>query len=194
MNPNLILVAVATLLSVLPAAQAVVISSFGETDFTVDYGTSTFASIITHPDNVEVSGTDFGESMAGTFVPVDISGLSRISLTGTVNGDNPDSAFTVLLFNSTFDQSREYSGNMSSFGSTSSSLLLSFVSESSSFTDVAGFQFIGGGSGSPLEFTFEELSATAVPEPSVPALFALSLGAFFWSRRLAQSKIRWLLG
>jgi len=168
-------VAVLGLASWFPA-KALVITDFSAASFTVDSGTSSFPTIQVNPGNVAVDGTDFGESLAGTFVPVDVTGLDQFSLSGSIGGTNPGSAFTVLLFNSSFDQVREYSGSLSDFGSGSSSVVLTLVSESAPFTDIAGFQFIGGGSGSPLAMTFEGLTATAVPEPSTWVLLVAAGG------------------
>ncbi len=166
MKSSKTLAALLLFFSVFTAAHAVVLTNFSETDFVVDSGSSSFSTITVSPTTVSVEGTDSGESLAGTFDPVDITGLSYISLTGTLSGANPESIFSVYLFNSTFDQYRLYSGTTASFGELSSSLTLTFVQETAAFNDVAGFQFTTSGMGAPIVFTFQELSASATPEPS----------------------------
>ena len=167
------------------ASHALQITDFSDVGFLVDE-TSSFSTISPNGTNIFVSGTDFLEALVGTFAPVDIAGFSDITLTGSVSGENPNSTFSIYLFNSAFDQYREYSGFTLDFGATSTTVFLTFVSETASFTDIAGFQFIGGGIGSPLSFTFE--SVDAIPEPSVYALSSMALaGAYLLRRR--QGKV-----
>lgn len=169
---------------------AVQITDFSTTSFTVDWDFSTFSTINVNSTNIHVGGTDLAEILYGTFDPVDITGLTQISLTGILSGDNPDSFFEVWLFDNTLTAYRAYSGHMSSFGNTSSSVVLTFESESSPFDEVGGFYFVGAGLGSPLNFTFEAVTAESIPEPSLSALIILGLGGLCCIRRRRRSTLR----
>lgn len=157
-------------------SHAVVITDF-DTGFSVIEDYTSFPTVDTStPAQITVDGSDNGDSLAVALTtPIDISDLTEITLTGFVNGVNPNTSFFVYLFNTDLTQSRLYSGDLSAFENLSSSLTLTFVEESTLFSDIGGFQFVGTGSGSPLNFTFQSLTASAAPEPSTWVLVASGL-------------------
>ncbi|HWL52862.1 MAG TPA: PEP-CTERM sorting domain-containing protein [Chthoniobacteraceae bacterium] len=165
----------------LTTSEAVLITDFSEPDFQIFDDLTTLA-IERYPTYLLASGSAFGGEFAGVFDSVDIVGLSDISLTGSIIGENPDIQFTLYLYNTAVDQWRTYVAYTSAFGSESTTVTLTFLEETASFTDVGGLAFNAGGApGSNITFAFESLQA--IPEPSVYALSAVALGAAAWLRR-----------
>lgn len=182
-----IIIALVLSLSALSASKAVLITDFSQANFTIDYGTSSIGYVISaNTPNISVEGMDSTQMLAGTFDPVDVSGSFQIILTGTVSGDNPNASFHVDLYNSDFSQVQTYTGYTEFFGSTSTSIVLTFDS-GTAFSDIAGFVFTLDGPGT-LSFTFQGLSAEAVPEPSTYALMAAGLGGLFFALRLRKAR------
>ena len=171
----------------IPASQALQITDFGDVGFEIIDDFTTFATVTPNSMGISVSGSASGDSLVGTFAPVDIAGLYDITLTGSVSGGNPAVTFRVLLFDITLIEYREYSGITIDFGVTSTTVLLTLVSETAEFTEIGGFQFIsdGGDTLAPLSFTFE--SVDAIPEPSVYMLTSVGLAGAYLLRR--RSKI-----
>jgi hypothetical protein len=183
---RLITLAILCLAAAAGSAHALSID-FSEDTFTIDVDISTFNSITQDAAGVSVSGTD-DQSLAGTFAPVNFTGVTSLFLTGTLGGINPNSGFTVLLFNFDFSKTRTYSGMFNGYGVTSASTSLIFVSEESAFTSVAGFQLLANGTGDAVNFTFLSLSDTAVvpaavPEPSTALAGAALIALVGASRR-----------
>jgi len=177
------------------SANAILITGFGSTAeapasaFTVDGANSTFPTITQAAFNTNVVGNDLGQIFAGTFSSINIAGLNTIQLTGTMSGTNAASIFSVDLFNGAQNQTRTYSGNLSGFGTGSpATVVLTFVSETASFNDIAAFVFTGAGAGAAVNFTFDSLEA--IPEPSTYALLALGLGSLvFFRKRSKRSSV-----
>jgi len=164
----------------LPAHSQVLITGFGSSEFSVDGETTDFGVTTQTATTANAIGTDTN-IFAGTFSLVDITGFPGIELTGFVTGVNPNTEFSVEIFNSDFSESRTYRGFLSSFASTSSSTALTFASQTATFNTVGGFQFGGQGSGSSLNITFGSIAA--VPEPSTWVLIAGGLAIILLLRR-----------
>jgi len=177
------------------SANAILITGFGSTAeapasaFTIDVATSNFTTITQAAFNTNVVGNDNAQIFAGTFSSINIAGLNTIRLTGTMSGTNAASNFSVDLFNGALNQTRTYSGNLSGFGSGSpATVVLTFVSETAPFNDIAAFSFTGAGTGDAVNFTFDSLEA--IPEPSTYALLALGLGSLvFFRMRSKRSSV-----
>lgn len=180
---KIVLSAVAILIA-LPLNAAVLITGFGTSEFTIDGGTTDFPTTSQTATSTTAVGTDTN-IIAGTFDAVDIGGFSQIELVASITGANPNSQFIVDLFNTGFTESQTYSGFLISYGAAPSPLILTFVSQTAVFTDIAGFVFTGAGAGAPLNITFDSVSA--VPEPTTCALIAgsLMLAITFRRRRIA---------
>lgn len=156
---------------------AQIITDFGSADTTIDPSTN-FTTVTPSLNSINVIGNDGGQIFALTFAPVIIAPLTTINLQGTLTGANPNSLFTAELYNTDFSQERIYNGFLSSFPSgTETTVGLSLISQTASFNDIGAFVFTGGGTGSPLNFTFDTLTASpvAVPEPATYTLFSLGL-------------------
>jgi len=179
------LVALTFVLTVLAAtSHAAEVTKFGSSGFTIDTETTTFSANQTLT-TLTFSGTDSTSSiLAGTFSLFDATGLNYINLVGSISGTNPNSGFTVELFNSTFNETKLYSGTFGAFGASSTTVQLSFVSQTASFTTIAGFQLTAAGSGDPINMTLSSLNATAspVPEPGTTCLLALAVGSGIFLR------------
>ncbi|MDZ4789086.1 MAG: PEP-CTERM sorting domain-containing protein [Blastochloris sp.] len=171
------------------SAKAILITGFGSTAeapasaFTIDNLTTNFTTTTQAALNTSVAGTDSTQIFAGTFATINIAGLNTIQLTGTLSDmTNAATNFSVDLFNAALTHSRTYSGNLNSFVlNSSTTVVLTFVSETLSFNDIGGFQYTGNGTASlPVNFTFDSLEA--IPEPSTYALLALGLGSLVFLR------------
>lgn len=174
------------------SARALTIN-FTAAAFTIDTNTSYFTTSISQDaTGTRVVGKDNGQTLAGTFGPFDLTGVTSLFLTGTLAGANPNSGFTVLLFNyHDISEFRTYSGAFNGYGVISASTSLSAEPGNPAFTDVGGFQLVTNGTGDALDFTFESLSDTApviapVPEPST-ALAGVALIALVGASRQRRS-------
>jgi len=156
--------------------KAVLISDFGDVSFTIDSGTTSFTTNQTSTVT-DAAGSD-DNVFAGTFATTfDATGYTNFFLNAKVTGTNPGSSFSVDFYDASFTETRSYTAFLSDFGTGSYvSVALTFVSETSSFNDFAGFQFTGGGSGSnSLAISFSNVSATTIPEPSTWLLLSSGL-------------------
>ena len=181
-----LIVSLAFLVVLTSSSKAFLISDFGSASFSIDTGTTSFTTNQTAVDT-SVIGLD-NNIFAGTFTtPFDATGYTVFTLNGNVSGTNPGTTFNVDFYNSTFDQTRTYTAYLSDFGSVTTPVLLTFVSQTAVFNDFAGFQFSGGGTGSALNMTFTSVSAAAVPEPATWALLAGSLTTVMVFRRRVKA-------
>jgi hypothetical protein len=187
-------------LLVVPSAMfgQVTLTGFGSGQFTVDNGITASGSWTQFATSLSVTVSDLYGTFAGTFTPVNITGItSTLVLTATVTS-NPGSAFRVEIYDASLSdrstpkiRTASYSGNWSSFApSVPSSVALMPYSVDSGFdySTVQGFQLLLGGAGSTLAVSFDTLATSAVPEPSAYAgIFGLCvLGATAWLRRRRQ--------
>ena len=171
-------------------ARSVVITGFGSSPesgrsaFQIDTETTSFSTEQTS-SATRIFGSESGNIFAGTFSAVDITGNEQIQLTALVTGANPNTNFTVELYNTNLDAIRTYRGNTEDFSSSNMTVTLVPQAGSASFTDIAGFQFTANGTtSSNLNMTFDTLSA--VPEPSMYGLLMLGsmlAGGVYWKRR-----------
>ncbi|MEO7931895.1 MAG: PEP-CTERM sorting domain-containing protein [Chthoniobacterales bacterium] len=179
---KIILSCFAILVISITSLQAIVITGFGSTGesgasaFTVDTNNTNFNTSGQTAFTLPATGTD-SNVLIGTFTPINITGNSTIQLTLAVSGTNPNSAFTVRLYSSDFSF-RTYSGFLSSFGSSQTTVVLTPGSGTITGNTVVAFGFFGGGSGNSLNLTFDTI--TAVPEPSSYVL--MIIGAMVLSR------------
>lgn len=187
--PLALALAFSSLLSLTAGAQVLV--NFGSASFTPDPALSDFATITQSSTRLSVAGLDHGQTLAGYFTTtLDFSGVTTLYLTASIDGAVPDSMFTVLLFNTDFSQTRTYESAFNHYGVTSATYALTFATEDSGFTDIAGFQLIANGVGAPLAFTLENLSASPIPEPSTyAALFGAAALALATRRRRHESSV-----
>jgi hypothetical protein len=154
-------------------ARAQILTNFGSDQFTITY--SDFTDVQTH-SSLQISGNDWSE-LAGIISTVIIPASTiELTLTGTLSGANPGSAFQIALLD-TAENTVYFDG---SWGSYSPGVEMSAVL--TRYAPVAGFNgqivkvaLFTAGSGASLNFTLKELRTTAVPEPSIS--LALLLGA-----------------
>jgi hypothetical protein len=170
----------------------VLLTGFGTGQITVLPAT-TFTATQTS-STLNIAGTDGGTaSFQALFPTVNITGNTlQLALTGTINGTNPASTFEIDLYDG--NVFREYQSNFSNFGSgTEKTVDLTLLGSDVGFdpTQVQGLAIFFGGTGSTLNFTFDQLSAvgatSVVPEPSTYALLALgfaTLGFAYRRRRV----------
>lgn len=172
-----ILIALALISLAGPSARADVLTDFGATNFTPDPDITTFA-FTQDASTLTVTGDDTLQLDGYFTTTLDFSGVTAdtsLFLVASAQGLPPASLFTVTLFNSDFSETRVYQGAFNDYANAFTLVRLTFLSETSAFTDVAGFELQGDGVGEPVTFTFASLSgASAIPEP---AAFAALVGA-----------------
>lgn len=181
-----------SLFSLATTSAAIVITGFGSTGesgaspFTVDTTNTNFGFTQTASE-ILINGSDSGSILAGTFTSVNITGQNTIQLTLKVTGTNPNSNFSVELFDPTFTLIRTYTGNFASFGSSFTQVTLKPSATNPTFTSIAGFQFTANGSGTAVNATLDTL--TAVPEPSSYAfmILGLSVVSFMAKRKMGAA-------
>jgi hypothetical protein len=116
---------------------------------------------------------------------VNIAGnLGQLTLTGTLNSATPGTdTFSIKLYDSSFN-SLSYQFNWSSFaggGANGVAVTANLLAPNPSFNGTVAFWTlnlfgISGDSPNTVGFTFDQLQAGPVPEPSTYALMALGLG------------------
>lgn len=162
-------------------ASSTTVTLFGTSSFT-----PTFSSFTTSDQTAnwyQVVGNDFGSAFYGDLPsPVNITGDTfQLSLTATYVG-TAASNFQIDLFDGNGND-RLYQGNFSSFTqNVSSTVLLSFVSQTGSFdaTDVTSLGFLTDGTGSSVNITATQVAAlSAIPEPSTFALLGFGIPLLF---------------
>lgn len=182
---NIVLASLVTFAVTASYSSAQTITGFGSGDFTIDGGdltTTQTAGAFT------ISGTDGGGATTyGSFVTVQLTSFatSTLALRATATSA-PSSAFTVDLYDSD-DRVATWTGSWSSFTVGSESTVnLTFITAASGFNgNVYALQFNTAGVGAPLSFSFDNLAAVPVPEPSAFAAIAgiAMLGAVAYRRR-----------
>jgi len=176
-------IAIALCLSAAASSQAIQITNFGSSTFQVD--SSAFPETTSGVGSITLGGNTFGGTLTGIFDPVEIGDSPLVTLTASISGINPDSFFSLVLFNSTYDQTRTYTGFTSGIGSFDTTITLSLDPGDASvdFTDIGGLQFtLVNETDSSFSMTLK--SVDAVPEPSVYAFSAIGLaGAYLLRRR-----------
>jgi hypothetical protein len=160
----------------------VTLTSFGSSVppiFTID-GTTSFTTSQSGSD-LQITGTDLGDTLVGTFDPVDITGMSDfLQLTGSV-ASNPGSPFTVLLYDSGFETANYTGGSWTDLGLGSTTLAFDSASVGFDPTDVIALQLNTAGSGNAINATLT--AATAIPEPNSLLLFLLGSVALVSTKR-----------
>lgn len=167
-----ILVAALTL-SVHPVA-AQILTNFGSDQFTITY--SDFTDTQTQ-SSLHISGTDFGSELSGIVSTVVIPATAiQLTLTGTLSGPNPGSAFQIALLD-TADNVVYFDGSWSSYSQgVETSVVLNRYAQVPAFNgNVVRIALFTAGTGSNLTFTLKELKTTAVPEPSLALALTIAL-------------------
>lgn len=183
-----LLAAVLSLIAMGLASQAQNLAEFGSSAsnlFTIDPNSTvgwspsqTSTGISLGVGSTDSNGNQFGGAWGSTWSLASNTGL-QINITGTI--PSPGSLFTVTLFNASFDQTKEFQGNFADTA-VANNYLLSFQTETSSFTSIGGMTLTAGGTGNSMNVSVNNLSV--VPEPSTYALMALGgLALFFIARR-----------
>ncbi len=172
-------------LSLSPLA-AQVLTDFGSDQFTITY--SDFTDTQTQ-SSLHISGTDFGSELSGIVSTVVIPASTiELTLTGTLSGSNPGSAFQIALLD-TDDNAVYFDGSWSSFAlGAQTSVVLSRYAPVPVFNgNVVRVALFTAGTGSSLSITLKELKTTAVPEPSLSLAIAASFtGLLVLRRRLVR--------
>jgi len=176
------------------SAQASIVVDFGTTDMTYETLYSTFTTWSQTASTINVSGLD-NQMIVTSFNggPLNISGYTSFVLTAQVNGVNPNVFLQVEIVDSAL-RSRYYDTFTNFFGPTPTAVTLVFnpVPSDPLFdeTDVIAFQLTGGGVGSSLNMTFQQLEFVIIPEPATAGicLAAVLIGVgIAVSRRLRRA-------
>lgn len=162
-------------------AQVLTLTGFGTGEFTVDTDFTQLTSYSQSATTLNIVGSDQTGAISGSFAQFDMTGyMGGIDLTASVSGTNPASNFNLVLVDAQGNQF-SFSGNWSSFGSSTSTVTLAPVISQNPFlpNQVIGMGFLFGGAGANFNITLDALTvgAAAVPEPSTYAQIALGLGA-----------------
>lgn len=166
---------------------AVTLTTFGNVSspsFLVDAST-TFPSVNQNGTSTTITGTDLGQVLTGTFDSVDLSNdRAGLRLMGTV-ASVPTSAFTIKLFDSSFNEALFTGGSWSALSSNGvSNLSFSSANVLFNWSNVVGIELGTSGTGSSLAATLTGLSA--VPEPTRALLLGVGMmGLLLRRRRLA---------
>lgn len=155
----------------LPAlCSAITITSFGSsTAPTFGIEVTTFTTT-QNPSSIDISGSDLGNTLAGSVNSVNIVwDLSEVTLNLVGSASSaPNSLFDIDLFDSSYNFARFTGGNWSVLGSNGvSSLTFDSVNGSFDSTDIIGVQINTAGIGSTITANLSSLQA--VPEPSAYA-------------------------
>ena len=166
------------------SAQAITLTGFGNTDFSVNY--SDFTNTVPGTDSLQLIGSDFGSGVYGTLAtPISLSGYSDyLLLTATYDGVSM-ARFDISLSDEDGD-TLNYSAYFSAFTQGQlSTVRLDFISMSGVFNGpVTMLAIIANGSGDSVNLTVDHLTAEAIPEPSTWALLLIAAsGAVLHLRR-----------
>ena len=153
------------------------ITNFGSSQFTITSSDFTDAQTST---SLRITGNDFGDTLVGTISTAIIpTSTIHLTLTGTLAGVNPNSSFQIALVDTAFNEV-DFNGTWSAFASGSqTSATLNIAQPVPGFNgDITEIALFTGGTGSPLDFTFSNLSVTAsVPEPSSSNLILIAIAS-----------------
>lgn len=173
-------------------AQTVDLISLGSGTFTLDggstigLGTQTVTGLFWTPSVVT------NDQLAGTFTTADWTPYTNpLNYTGfgvrmSVNGVNPNLAFSVELYDSLFNIVDTYDG--STFGLTATPSIVPLTLNlpgTGNYSSITGLLFTWNGSGT-INTEVTEVVAIAVPEPSAYALLAMgafAMGGYMLRRR-----------
>ncbi|PTX96031.1 hypothetical protein DB345_09520 [Spartobacteria bacterium LR76] len=183
-------------LSILTAALALalhpvaaqILTNFGSDQFTITY--SDFTDTQTQ-SSLHISGTDFGSELSGIVSTVVIPASAiQLTLTGTLSGANPGSAFQIALLD-TVDNAVYFDGSWSSYSpGVETSVVLNRYEPVPAFNgNVVRIALFTAGTGSSLNFTLKELKTTTVPEPSLTAALLVGLGGLFVHYRYGRRRL-----
>ncbi len=169
------------------ANAAVTISNFG-TGSSISSATFSDTWIGSLSENATTStigspATDFGNFLLVT--PLNLTGNNGFSLTAKLDSGNTATGFIVLAYNTPTDFASA-AFTASGFNSSSFSTVTSAWSTTGSFNPagVIGWSISGGAPSSTTVFrvSFDNLQATAVPEPGTIGLLALAAGSGIFLR------------
>lgn len=159
----------------------VLLTNFGSPSFTVD-GSTDFPSSPQTASSITITGVDTNQ-LVGTFLSVNISGMSDfLRIDGSVT-QNPGSQFRVDLFDGEFDTATYISGSWTDLAGGQTTLSLSTPMLPANFdpTNVIGLALVGGGGGDPVTATLT--GATAIPEPTSALILVLGGSVLAITRR-----------
>ena len=175
------------LVSATHANASVVLTTFGSSAspaFAID-GSTSFSTQTQSASSITIGGSDFGNSLVGTFNTVNITGNSSIlTLTGSTTSA-PASNFNVLLYDTNGKTATYTGGTWSGLSSGTTSLVFASALSGFDYTHVYGLELDTAGTGSTIGATLTGLTAgvVAAPEPSRAILAALGMGALLLRRR-----------
>lgn len=184
------------LLSILLAALALslhpvaaqILTNFGSDQFSITY--SDFTDTQTQ-SSLHISGTDFGSELSGIVSTVVIPASAiQLTLTGTLSGANPGSAFQIALLD-TAGNAVYFDGSWMSYspGAETSVVLNRYEPVPAFNGNVVRIALFTAGTGSSLNVTLKELKTTAVPEPSLAATLLVGLGGLLVYSRYGRRKL-----
>lgn len=188
---------ISTLLFIQFITHAQTITGFGGSpaDFTIL--DSTFTTTTQGSTNLYVEGPDNTSLVSGVLAnPVFLDSsespfsLWRLNLTGS-HTSSQTGTFSIELFDENFS-SIKYNANWSGFSAVSSTQVMSYASSTGVFNGTVQYLIIStGGTGDIINFTFDNLSAQPIPEPSAymtVSAFGVLIYTLMWRRRNANQK------
>lgn len=148
------------------------ITGFGNSpsDFTILE--STFTTTTQGATNLYVSGPDNTSLISGVLTtPVFLDATEtpfeswHLNLTGS-RTSTQTGTFSIELYDESFN-SIKYNANWSGFSAVASTQVMTYASSSGAFNGTVQYLIIStGGTGDTINFTFDNLSAQPIPEPS----------------------------
>ena len=124
--------------------------------------------------------------------PVDLTGYTHLSLTARVDAGNASSSTVVLIRDTAFEiigTAQFMTSNFSTSGFNTVSAILDLQGYQGSISDAAYWTIAGDGFTGSYRMSLDNLSAIAIPEPSIGGLLAIGLMGLVLKRRAGGSAI-----
>lgn len=151
-------------------ANAIEITNFGSSTFTIDSENSSF-TVTQTTIGLQISGVD-SNNLVGIYDSVDLSSVwgAPLNISASVINTAPSTQFSITLYDGELDQARFIGGEWNSLVD-GTSLTFSNFDGTGTFdtTNVIGLDLSGDGFIDPINVTLNNLSM--VPEPSTYAFF-----------------------
>lgn len=178
---KVIIILIMAMACVTVRAQNVNLISLGSGTFTLDGGSTIGTGTQDTSGLIWSSSVALGDQLGGTFATSNWTLYTNPPYTGfgvvmSVNGPNPNLAFSLLLYDDAFNLVDTYNGSTLGVSGTPTtvSLLLS-TPGTQDYSSITGAVFTWGGAGT---INTKVTDIVAVPEPSTYALLALSALGF----------------